>query len=94
MNWSVIIKRSLTSKFNNIKLTTVGQKSNVALITINRPSKYNALNEHVISELSRAVAEIENCDEIKAAVITGSDKAFAAGADISGDLIKSNIIYL
>ena len=67
---------------------TVGKKSDVALIAINRPSKFNALNEHVISELSRAVSEIENSADIKAAVITGSHRAFAAGADISGDLIN------
>jgi enoyl-CoA hydratase len=54
-------------------------------ITINRPDKLNALNKTVMSELKEAVDEIYLNAEIKSAIITGSgQKAFVAGADISG----------
>jgi enoyl-CoA hydratase len=54
-------------------------------ITINRPDKLNALNKTVIRELGEAVAEVYVNPLIRAAIITGSgNRAFAAGADISG----------
>src|ERR1700712_1609107 len=54
----------------------------VALITLNRPEAQNALNSQLISELNHALDELEsNCD-ISCIVLTGSAKAFAAGADI------------
>jgi enoyl-CoA hydratase len=55
----------------------------IAVITINRPKKLNALNEKVLDELSDAVQKISADDEVKGVIITGAgDKAFAAGADI------------
>lgn len=54
----------------------------VALITINRPKALNALNSTVLSELSALLKAIAADDEIGAVVLTGSEKAFAAGADI------------
>src|ERR1700749_3941295 len=54
------------------------------IITINRPDKMNALNKDVIDELSKALEEVYNNNEIKTAIITGAgEKAFVAGADIS-----------
>ena len=54
------------------------------VITINRPDKMNALNKDVIEELSRALDEVYNNNEIKTAILTGAgEKAFVAGADIS-----------
>ena len=59
-------------------------EDNIFIITINRPEKLNALNKTVIEELSAAVDEVYNNDEIKSAIITGAgEKAFVAGADIS-----------
>lgn len=53
-------------------------------ITINRPSKLNALNKKTISELHDAFAEAREDDEVKVIILTGSgEKAFVAGADIS-----------
>lgn len=53
-------------------------------ITINRPDKLNAINKMVMEELSSAIKEVYENNEIKSAVITGSgQKAFVAGADIS-----------
>jgi len=55
----------------------------VAILTINRPDKMNALSEQVRSELMAALAEIEKDDGLGVVVITGAgDKAFIAGADI------------
>ena len=54
----------------------------VGLITLNRPDVLNALSDDLMDELSDAVDRLETDDAIGALVLTGSDKAFAAGADI------------
>ncbi|HXQ98941.1 MAG TPA: enoyl-CoA hydratase [Pseudomonas sp.] len=54
----------------------------VALITLNRPEALNALNSQLISELNHALDELESNRDIGCIVLTGSAKAFAAGADI------------
>ncbi len=60
----------------------------VALITINRPDKLNALNDQVVDELGHATGRIATEDPIKGAILTGAGpKAFVAGADIA-DLAK------
>lgn len=56
----------------------------ILTITINRPSKLNALNKDTIQELHQAFTEAELDDEVKVIILTGSgEKAFVAGADIS-----------
>jgi enoyl-CoA hydratase len=54
----------------------------VALIRLNRPEALNALNSRLLRELSAAVAAAEANDKVRCIVLTGSEKAFAAGADI------------
>jgi enoyl-CoA hydratase len=55
----------------------------IAVITFNRPAVLNALRTKLLEELSRALAELERNDAVRAVVVTGAgDKAFAAGADI------------
>ncbi|PCJ40065.1 MAG: enoyl-CoA hydratase [Alphaproteobacteria bacterium] len=54
----------------------------VGLITLNRPEAMNALNGQLMDELTCALRNFEQDDDIRAIVITGSAKAFAAGADI------------
>nr|WP_299382448.1 enoyl-CoA hydratase-related protein [Allomuricauda sp.] len=62
----------------------IEEEGNIAVITINRPKKLNALNKRTILELHTAFKELEEDDEIKVIIITGSgEKAFVAGADIS-----------
>lgn len=56
--------------------------SGVALITLNRPEALNALNAQLLGELEQALDDAEGDSSIGAIVLTGSDKAFAAGADI------------
>ncbi len=58
------------------------KKGRVGLITFNRPKALNALNAALIAELVQALDSFEADDEVGAIVITGNDKAFAAGADI------------
>jgi enoyl-CoA hydratase/carnithine racemase len=56
----------------------------VAVITINRPDKRNALNNETIDELRRAILALKHDDGVRAVIITGAgDKAFIAGADIN-----------
>ncbi len=54
----------------------------VGLVTLNRPKALNALNAELMAELARALDGLEADDAIGAIVLTGSEKAFAAGADI------------
>lgn len=57
-------------------------RGRVGLITLNRPKALNALNDQVVDEITDALNGFEADDGIGAIVITGSEKAFAAGADI------------
>jgi enoyl-CoA hydratase len=63
----------------NIVVETRGR---VGLIKLNRPQALNALNRTLMDELAAAVAAFDADDAIGCMVVTGSDKAFAAGADI------------
>ncbi|HKB64013.1 MAG TPA: enoyl-CoA hydratase [Burkholderiales bacterium] len=63
----------------NILVETRGR---VGLVTLNRPKALNALNDSLMNELGEALAAFDADEAIGAIVITGSDKAFAAGADI------------
>lgn len=65
--------------FELIVAETIGK---VGLISLNRPKQLNALNDQLMSELGAALDAFEGDDNIGCIVITGSEKAFAAGADI------------
>ncbi|MGE3869304.1 MAG: enoyl-CoA hydratase [Pseudorhodoplanes sp.] len=65
--------------YENILVETKGK---VGIIRLNRPSALNALNAKLIAELSAAIDGFEKDPAIGCLIITGSDKAFAAGADI------------
>ena len=60
----------------------VEQKGAVTLITLNRPQALNALNSQVLAELIDAFGAFDADDSQRCAILTGSEKAFAAGADI------------
>src|SRR2546427_11729196 len=58
-------------------------KDGVALITINRPDKLNALNDQVMAELADVAERLATGDDIRGAILTGAGpKAFVAGGDI------------
>ena len=62
----------------------IEEENNIAIITIDRPQKLNALNKRTIEELHVAFKELDEDKETKVIIITGSgEKAFVAGADIS-----------
>ncbi|QIB35012.1 enoyl-CoA hydratase [Ancylobacter pratisalsi] len=65
--------------FENILVTTSGR---VGIVTLNRPKALNALNGALIAELGQALDQFEADAGIGCIVLTGSDRAFAAGADI------------
>ncbi|BBU28460.1 enoyl-CoA hydratase [Burkholderia sp. THE68] len=65
--------------YENLLVETLGR---VGLITLNRPKALNALNDALMDELGAALKAFDADDDIGAIVLTGSEKAFAAGADI------------
>ncbi len=56
--------------------------SHVALIRLDRPDALNALNSRLLGELAKALAAAQQNEKVRCIVLTGSDKAFAAGADV------------
>ena len=72
--------------YQNIEVETRGR---VGLIRLNRPKAMNALNAALIEELANAIDDFEADDDIGCLVLTGSAKAFAAGADIKEMADKS-----
>ncbi|HZP75797.1 MAG TPA: enoyl-CoA hydratase [Pseudolabrys sp.] len=72
--------------YQNIVIETKGR---VGIIRLNRPQALNALNAALIAELGKAVAAFEADANIGCTIITGSEKAFAAGADIKEMADKS-----
>lgn len=63
--------------------------AHVCLIRLNRPEALNALNSKLLGELAEALRGAERNEDVRCIVITGSEKAFAAGADISEMAPKS-----
>ena len=70
---------SVTAEY---KMIIVEQRESVGLITLNRPRFLNALNRQLANETLAALKAFDANDSIGAIVITGSPRAFAAGADI------------
>ena len=62
---------------------TVEQKGRVGIITLNRPKQLNALSPGLMAELGKALAALDTDTGIGAILLTGNEKAFAAGADIT-----------
>ena len=58
------------------------KEGGVALVTLNRPKALNALCYALFEDLNAALSDLDKDPEVKAIVLTGSTKAFAAGADI------------
>ncbi|EIT85820.1 enoyl-CoA hydratase/isomerase [Fictibacillus macauensis ZFHKF-1] len=67
---------------DNFTTITVHIQERVGVVVLNRPSVLNAINRHMVSELLQALTDLDRHDEVKAIVLTGNERAFAAGADI------------
>ena len=83
-------------QYENILVEIHGK---VGLITLNRPAALNALNDKLMDELGLALQSFDDDDDIGCMIITGNEKAFAAGADIGAmatysymDVYKSDYI--
>lgn len=74
---------------SELQTITVAREGRVGVITLNRPKALNALNTELMREVVSATAEFDADAEIGAIVITGSERAFAAGADIKEMSSKS-----
>ena len=61
----------------------VDVEDHICLIKLNRPDALNALNAQLLEELGKALKTAEANDKVRCIVLTGSDKAFAAGADVT-----------
>ncbi|KYP11884.1 MAG: enoyl-CoA hydratase [Limnobacter sp. CACIAM 66H1] len=82
--------------YETILVETIGK---VGLVRLNRPQVLNALNDQLMTELGQALMDFDSDENIGAMVITGNEKAFAAGADIGAmatftymDVYKSEYI--
>ena len=72
----------IISKFSTFTLIKHTQFNKVALIQLNRPQQRNALCNQLIAELNAFTKHLDSDPATSAIVITGDEKAFAAGADI------------
>jgi enoyl-CoA hydratase len=70
------------TRMTEYETTLVEQRGRVGWITLNRPEALNALNSRVAEEVTAAAVAFDSDEGVGAIVVTGSEKAFAAGADI------------
>lgn len=78
-----LVKRGFASAaYEHIRVEKKGAQQNVALLTLNRPKALNALSSALMTEVGDAVDALNKDPSVGCIVITGSEKAFAAGADI------------
>jgi enoyl-CoA hydratase len=66
-----------------MSLIALERRSAVAVVTLNRPDKLNALNEPLLRELLETLTTLDADSSVRVGILTGAGKAFAAGADIS-----------
>jgi enoyl-CoA hydratase len=72
-------------------LVLVEREEPIAVVLLNRPDVLNALNEEVMAELVAALAELDDDESVRCVVLGGSERAFAAGADI-GEMADAGAI--
>ena len=65
------------------------KEENIATIILNRPERLNAVNDQLVGEFAEAIARVADDDEIRVLIITGSGRAFSAGADFRFKEVKS-----
>ena len=67
----------------SFELITTRTEGRVGIVTLNRPKQLNALNDQLMNELGQALKGFDDDADIGCMIVTGSEKAFAAGADIA-----------
>jgi enoyl-CoA hydratase len=76
----------------NTVITT--REAPIATVQINRPDVLNALNEEVLDELVKELTALDDDDAIRCIVLTGNDRAFAAGADIKENFVTATPVSM
>ena len=76
----------------NTVITT--REAPIATVQINRPDVLNALNEEVLDELVKELTALDNDDAIRCIVLTGNERAFAAGADIKENFVTATPVSM
>jgi enoyl-CoA hydratase len=77
----------------NYETVLTSKEGMLGIITLNRPQAMNALSTKLVTELISALNEFEKDDEVRCLVITGSEKAFSAGADI-GEMADATAVKM
>lgn len=74
--------------------TTYERENNIAVITLNRPEKRNALNDALINSLKEDLRKADNDERLRAIVVKGAGKDFCSGADLSAlqKIAESNVL--
>ncbi|CAH1117603.1 unnamed protein product [Phaedon cochleariae] len=82
MIFVIAVVAYVCGNYQYIKVSKVGSRSNVGLIQLNRPKALNALCNPLLKEVAQAMTAFGKDSSVGAIVLTGNEKAFAAGADI------------
>ncbi|MEM0173089.1 MAG: enoyl-CoA hydratase-related protein [Sulfolobaceae archaeon] len=80
----------MTLVYETIKVEKIGR---ICIIRLNRPDKLNAINIKMVDELVDALNQIENDNDIRVVIITGSGRAFSAGADVK-EMVDSKLEFI
>ena len=81
-------KSTLTNNSQNLdelksKSVLFKKEGDIAIVTLNRPEKYNAVNDDLVDGINESIAKVQKDDSIRAMVITGAGKGFCSGADMN-----------
>ena len=77
-----LLARAMSTSPESLILSTRSSSNHVAILTLNRPKALNALSSPLFAQLNEELDKAGDDDSVRAVVITGGDKVFAAGADI------------
>src|SRR5207237_4402919 len=76
------------------EIVIVTREAPIATVQLNRPEVRNAISEQLMDELVKVLAGLDDDDAIRCIDITGSDRAFSAGADIKDNLVTATAVTM